>query len=248
MADGMKRGISMIVLIHLCLNAETVFAVPSSIKQRSLLSNKRSSEKERSMTPKSSQTLLLSKLNNLHKNVGESTSFESLSSEINVQDDATLLPKIRIRQEKRKMQRKRKKDRNGTKQRKNKKSRRNVKRHRGLGLKQKSCPTRTSYVSKRTAEDIFGDTVNVYPVIHVGKLALDQMFYESFCDVDKCSCAGVDSRKFKSSCETTHTYTYARVVKSGEIGWGYIKVRSGCSCVVRAKGKKRLSTITDLLS
>lgn len=151
-------------------------------------------------------------------------------------------PEQRVRQEARELRREQKKKRSRSSGRRNKRNRyrRRHKRRRSfvsarLGLKQKSCPVRTEYVSKKTAEDIFGDIVDVYPVIHIANLALEQYFYESFCDVERCACAGVDNNKFKSSCQSTHSFTYAKVVKSGEIGWSYIQVRSGCSCVIQVK-------------
>ncbi|XP_045198767.2 neurotrophin-7-like [Mercenaria mercenaria] len=213
---------------------ETVFAMPSSMEQHTT-------------TEFHAQTVSSPELNNGHDTINMSANYKSFSTEI-VVPETTARAKTNIRYDKQRVLKEKKKDRNVTKLLKVKRSRRKVKRHQSLGLKQKSCPTRTSYVSKKTAEDIFGNIVNVYPVIHIGKLALDQLFYESFCDVEKCSCAGVGSRKFKSSCQTTHSYTYARTVKSGEIGWSFIKVKSGCSCVIQEKKKNRYPSITDLLS
>ena len=102
-----------------------------------------------------------------------------------------------------------------------------------MGLRRKACQTKTRYVFKTTAEDIFGNIVQVHPVIKVAGLKIDQYFYETYCQKENCNCAGTDHTNFASSCETTYTYTFARVVKNGEIGWTYIKVRSGCSCMVR---------------
>jgi hypothetical protein len=106
------------------------------------------------------------------------------------------------------------------------------------GQKQSACPTKSLYVIKKTALDIFEDKVDVYPVINMKNLAYDQGFYESFCDEENCNCLGIQRKKYKSSCQTTYSYTYARIVKGGEIGWGYIKIRSGCRCVVREKRRK----------
>lgn len=123
---------------------------------------------------------------------------------------------------------------------------RNHKIRESLGLRRRSCPATTSYVFKTEAEDIFGNIVEVHPVIHVGSLTISQYFYESYCHEEECMCRGAESTRFESSCETTHSYTYARVVKNGEAGWTYIKVRSGCSCVIREKSVSR-SNLLEML-
>lgn len=115
-----------------------------------------------------------------------------------------------------------------------------------LGLRRRSCPATTSYVFKTEAEDIFGNIVEVHPVIHVGSLTINQYFYESYCHKEECMCRGAESTRFESSCETTHSYTYARVVKNGEAGWTYIKVRSGCSCVIREKAMSKTNLLEML--
>jgi hypothetical protein len=122
------------------------------------------------------------------------------------------------------------------------------KRPQRLEISRQSCISRTKYVHKKTAEDVFGDTVDVYPVIIVGSLAIDQYFYESFCDEERCECVGINNKSYSSSCQTTHTYTYARIVKGGEIGWGLIKVRSGCSCEIEEKVSRSAFSIADLMN
>lgn len=97
----------------------------------------------------------------------------------------------------------------------------------------KSCPTQTTVSMKKTAQDIFGMIVDVHPFIIVGNLAMEQIFYETFCKVENCKCAGLSKRYSASRCHTTYTNVYARIIKSGKDGWGLIKVRSGCMCVLQ---------------
>ena len=115
------------------------------------------------------------------------------------------------------------------------------------GLRQQSCSSKTEYVLKTEADDIFGNKVTVHPVIKIGKLTMDQFFYESFCHTEGCKCLGMDDKGFVASCETRYSFTYARVIKNGEIGWTYIKVRSGCGCVVRQRNMSKPSSILDVL-
>lgn len=150
------------------------------------------------------------------------------------------------------MRRKRKKNRSygkhsPAKKNQNKDRRRKLFKKSNPGIRRHSCPTKTQYVLKTQGEDVFGDTVEIHPVIQIGKLTIDQFFYESFCDKEKCSCAGVNDDAFVSSCETTYSYTHARVIKNGEVGRSYIKVRSGCRCVVREKIVVGPSNILDIL-
>jgi hypothetical protein len=109
----------------------------------------------------------------------------------------------------------------------------------------KSCPTKTIYASKSTAEDMFGQQVDVYPFITIGDLNLDQHFYETFCDVEKCKCGGINNKHFKSSCRTTYSLSFGRIVKGGEIGWSLIKLRTGCACQVKQKKKSSFARNGD---
>ncbi|KAH3828454.1 hypothetical protein DPMN_130423 [Dreissena polymorpha] len=104
-----------------------------------------------------------------------------------------------------------------------------------IGFPRKSCGTKSSYVFKEEAKDIFGDTVHIHPVIEFGKVTFTQYFRETFCSDDGCSCYGIDSNKFTSSCETTHSYTNAKVVKNGSLRWTLVKIRSGCACIINEK-------------
>lgn len=149
---------------------------------------------------------------------------------------------------------KKKNRRRHTKKRKNSHKRSNVERlnkrkrkRTRHGLRRHVCPSKTMYVFKTEAEDIFENTVKVHPVIQIKNLTIDQLFYESFCPEEKCNCGGVDKDKFMSSCETTYSYSYARVVKNGQIGWSFIKTRSGCSCVVRERSFSGTTSILDVL-
>ncbi|XP_060601755.1 venom nerve growth factor-like [Ruditapes philippinarum] len=101
----------------------------------------------------------------------------------------------------------------------------------------KLCPTKTTYGIKSTAEDMYGEKVTVHPYINIGNLHEDQLFYESFCDVERCQCDGVDNKYFQSFCQTTFSLSYGRIIKGGKTGWSMIKLRSGCVCVVRQKKK-----------
>ena len=110
----------------------------------------------------------------------------------------------------------------------------------------RSCATKSAFVYKEEAEDIFGHVVSIYPSIHIGKLAIDQYFYETFCDTEACECSGIDKTRYRSSCETNYSFTYARVIKNGEIGWSQILVRSGCSCVINERKRpKWIGNIMD---
>jgi len=114
------------------------------------------------------------------------------------------------------------------------------------GFKRRSCPSKTSYEFKTEAEDIFGHSVQIHPQVHIGNIKIDQYFYETYCAVEQCNCAGINNNQFTSSCETTFSYTYARVIKNGQEGWAYIKVRSGCSCVIQERSDSVHSNIFDL--
>ncbi|XP_060557651.1 nerve growth factor-like [Ruditapes philippinarum] len=248
---SIQRVIS-IILVIMCLHISTLFARSSDSKNQHSNDNSHSQMHR----PPSEVSILhpktkLSREQGYNKGIFDTYVDSQESTLAAAVLESSVRPKTSRRQSQNVRQTRsidRKKSRNGRKHNRNKSGR---KKHKGLermGLKRKSCPTRTEYVYKKTAEDVFGDTVDVYPVIQIGNLALDQYFYETFCDVEKCECAGVDTTKYESSCRTTHSYSYARIVKSGEIGWGLIKVRSGCSCVVNEKRRSGGMSIADLLT
>lgn len=218
----------MALFFLLCVCCTTGNAIPSVHKKQLALSSIARRVEETQTTFNASK----SKAVNLHKS-RDAVGFPGVIQEI-----FSLINVLKNRDGQKDTRMSRKHRRNRSKKATDRKNQR--RRHKGLSrkrveLEQKSCPTRTNYVFKKTAEDIFGDKVDVYPVITTGNLAMDQYFYEIFCNIERCTCSGINSQRFKSSCKTTHSYTYAKIVKSGEIGWSYIKVRSGCSCVIQEK-------------
>ncbi|KAL4233569.1 hypothetical protein ACF0H5_008250 [Mactra antiquata] len=116
-----------------------------------------------------------------------------------------------------------------------------------LNIKQKSCPTQTVFSRKPKAVDIFGDLVDVVPTITIGDHTVQQLFYEIYCHREKCSCGGIYKKAYHSTCESTHGFTFALVKKGGKTSWNYIKVRTGCQCVIQKREKKRTDIIYDLL-
>ena len=99
----------------------------------------------------------------------------------------------------------------------------------------RACVTKYTYGVLTRAMDIFGEEVTVTPNIPVDEKFIDQYFHESFCDTEKSKCHGAGPGVAKSSCETTYRYAYARAVKGGHVGWWMIRLRSGCSCIMRKK-------------
>ena len=113
--------------------------------------------------------------------------------------------------------------------------------------RRRACKTKSEYVVLKEAIDIFGDTVKLAPLLEIEGVEIDQVFHESYCEIENCKCRGVDSSIYESSCETNHLYTLARVIKKKQIYWSHIKVRAGCSCVVREKRQKQEGNILDLI-
>lgn len=109
-----------------------------------------------------------------------------------------------------------------------------------------SCKVKTLYSSKTTANDIFGDVVDVAPYISFGETNLKQYFYEQYCDKERCGCHGTNKKKYQSSCETSYGYTLARISKHGVTGWAYILVRTGCNCIIEDR-EPETKSIHDFL-
>ena len=100
--------------------------------------------------------------------------------------------------------------------------------------RRRACTTKSQYISLEEAEDVYGDMVKVTPLADIGGTHLEvaQIFHESYCEDAGCSCFGVASNTYRSSCETQYSYTTARIIKDGYTGWSMIKVRSGCACIL----------------
>ena len=111
----------------------------------------------------------------------------------------------------------------------------------------RSCPMISEYRILKEAEDIFGDVVQVAPFFQDDGMNIDQVFYESYCDRENCRCTGIDKKRFTSACETNYMLANARVIKEGKVGWSQIKIRSGCSCILKEKMQKPVQNILDLI-
>ena len=85
------------------------------------------------------------------------------------------------------------------------------------------------------ARDEFGDTVQIAPFIGDEGKVRQQIIYETYCDKEHCECRGVNNGYYESACETNYKMVYARVIKAGKMNWSSVKVRAGCSCIVREK-------------
>ena len=110
------------------------------------------------------------------------------------------------------------------------------------------CKTKSEFGVLREARDVNGDIVKVAPLFEIDGVRIEQTFFESYCDVEKCKCRGIiNTDMYETACETNHMYTYARVMKDRAIGWTHIKIRSGCSCKIREKWQPPERNIIDLI-
>ena len=151
---------------------------------------------------------------------------------------------------------KRRKDKSKSKKRKDKQianrirhsssCRRRNRKDRDFWHERRSCKTKFGYVVLKEAQDTNGDVVKIAPLFEVEGVEIDQIFHESYCDVEKCTCKGIDTDIYESSCETNYSYTYARVIKGDKVNWGHIKIRSGCSCLIKKKWQRPQTHILDL--
>ena len=93
------------------------------------------------------------------------------------------------------------------------------------------CKSISEWVEGTTAEDIWGNTVEVLQKIDIGNTLVNQYFYETYCEVEQTTCTGIDTRSYTSVCSSKHIWAHAKVkTPSGEEGWAIIKVRGSCNC------------------
>ena len=115
------------------------------------------------------------------------------------------------------------------------------------GEPRRVCKTVSRSTLLTEAVDSYGDIVQVLPTIQVDDTIVPQYIHESFCMKENCRCTGVDNDNYESACETLYKYTYAKAEKEGKEGWRLIKVRAGCSCVVRKKTDRGITKILEMI-
>ena len=111
----------------------------------------------------------------------------------------------------------------------------------------RSCPTKTEFTYLKEAVDVSGNIVQLAPLYQNDGTVVKQLFQESFCVKEKCSCRGIKSRKFESTCMTDYMFSGAKVINDGQVVWSHIMVRSGCSCVVKHKSQHNRHQIRNIL-
>lgn len=119
--------------------------------------------------------------------------------------------------------------------------------HRFLRNGKRACKTTTEYVALEKAHDMYGDTVQIAPLMSEDGGTEGQFFHLSYCDVENCNCHGIDSNNYESACQTNYMLTYAKVIKGGVADWSRIKVPAGCSCVVKKRQQHHQTNILDLI-
>ena len=115
------------------------------------------------------------------------------------------------------------------------------------GSSKRSCPTKTQFTFLKEAVDVSGDIVQLAPLYQNDGTVVKQLVQESFCVQENCTCRGIKSRKFESTCMTNYMLSGAQVIKDGQVVWSHIKIRSGCSCVVKQKRRHNRHQIRNIL-
>ena len=115
------------------------------------------------------------------------------------------------------------------------------------GNPKRSCPTKTEFTYLKEAVDVSGDIVQLAPLYQDDGTLVKQLVQESFCIQENCTCRGIKSRKFESTCMTDYMFSSAKVIKDGQVVWSFIKVRSGCSCVLKHKHRQNRHHTSNIL-
>ena len=110
-----------------------------------------------------------------------------------------------------------------------------------------SCPTKTAFTYLKEAVDVSGDLVKLAPLHQDDGTVVKQLVQESFCGEENCTCRGIKGRKFESTCMTDYMFSGANVIKDGQVVWSHIKIRSGCSCVLKQKYRQNRHHTRNIL-
>ncbi|XP_067913718.1 nerve growth factor-like [Heterodontus francisci] len=93
-------------------------------------------------------------------------------------------------------------------------------------------------LDKKEALDIRGQEVEVVSHFYINGTLVRQMFYETTCRKRKPTshgCRGIDSRHWKSHCDTTDSHVHALVLDNNHVRWNFIRIRTACVCVLTRK-------------
>ena len=118
------------------------------------------------------------------------------------------------------------------------------------GSHKRSCPTKSEFTALKEAVDISDDIVQLAPLYQDDGTVVKQLVQESFCVKENCTCRGIKSSIFESTCMTNDMLRSTKVIKNGHVSWSYIKIRSGCSFVVKHKrqqNRHHTRNIVDIL-
>ena len=110
----------------------------------------------------------------------------------------------------------------------------------------RSCRTKSGYRLLQEAEDVFGNIVKLVPLYRINDITIHPIFFESYCDPESSHCWRTEKYNMPV-CETNYIAVYARFIKQGQVGWGPIKIRSGCSCFYSDKLQSSTQNILDLI-
>ncbi|XP_061088222.1 uncharacterized protein LOC133122311 [Conger conger] len=125
------------------------------------------------------------------------------------------------------------------------------------------CDSHNMWVTdKKTAVDLYGDTVNVLPEIQTLTGPLKQYFFETRCrtaqlrgsgrgkaaaasgssaplGVSGGSCRGVDKKQWASMCKPKQSYVRALTMDvNRKVGWRWIRIDSSCVCVLLSRATR----------
>lgn len=114
------------------------------------------------------------------------------------------------------------------------------------GYKQPICKTVSKYTVLTEVENIFGETVEIAPVVGLDGAIIGLHFYESYCSNQHERCMAINRKQYYSSCETDYRYTYAPIIKDGKVVYEQIKIRGGCSCILQSTKKELLHKYSGL--
>lgn len=113
-------------------------------------------------------------------------------------------------------------------------------------IKQQVCDTISRWVTKSTAQTMWGSTVNVARTMDISGTRVNQYFYETSCQTENCECRGIDTRHYNSKCESKFIWAYAKVSdRFGTEGWNLIKLGASCACSITQKAEEIYQSIWD---
>ncbi|XP_006821598.1 uncharacterized protein LOC102803234 [Saccoglossus kowalevskii] len=117
------------------------------------------------------------------------------------------------------------------------------------------CDSKSGWVTKKWATDIYGQNVTVLSMFKIrDNTTIGQYFYETSCKTTgetappENNCRGIDTHEYSSVCKEKKTWAYAMIQTTyGTEDWDWIAIKTSCVCALQRREEPLIRSTRDAL-